>query len=68
MLSGKQLAALPRPVRAYVMALTKEEAWQQIHDLLQESPEKQLAIASVVASNCDKAGRSFLEISVAKSQ
>lgn len=68
MVSEKQLASLPRQVRMYVFALMREAAWRQISDLLKESPERQLAIATVVAANNDKHGRYFGEVSVAARQ
>jgi len=68
MFSERQFGSLPRPVRLYVFALMRERAWQQIADLLAETPERRLAISTIAINNGDKAGRYFGEISVAKSQ
>ena len=68
MLNDHQMSSLSPKVRALVLRLAAENAWQQISDLLQETPEKQMTIATVAASNSDKRGRYFGEISVAKSQ
>lgn len=68
MLSNKQLAALPPRVRALVLRLAAECAWQQIRDLMSLDATQQSAIADVMANGNDKKGKYFGEVSVAKSQ
>ena len=67
-LSKIQLASLHPRVRAYVLRLVAERAWQQIRDLANLEAAQQLAIAAVMADGCDCKGRHSGEISVAKTQ